>query len=514
MMSAKTLAPLFVFAAFAVVLGCDPGGAGKSSVTKAGGGGAISPADQVAGAYEQWPKPPVALVLTGQVDGYLEPCGCSEGQKGGFGRRMDLMEQLTKKGWNLIPLDLGGLAKDPAGARGGPEQAKMKFGVALRALGMMGYKAIALAAEDLRFGTIETLGQLAVRDEKVAVLCANVRPKEGSGFEEMIKPSLVIEANGVKVGVAAVMDGDAFAKLNDPDKATFLEATEAKAALAPVIEELKKSSDVQVLLANVPTDAAKGLAEAFPDFDIVFAGSDIPDPDSEPITLNGGKTRLITVGRKGTNTGLVALYPKEEQAVRYQRVVLDQKFNAAEPIRRLLDEDFQEELKATGVVANFIRRDFTGAPVGSTFIGAESCKGCHQKTYDFWSKTKHAHAFESLVNNPKRIREFDAECISCHVTGFEYNSGWVSKEATPQLMGNQCENCHGPGSKHAADPTNDEFLQAMHREKDAVRNNNACGKCHDEDNSPKFDFEKYWDQIKHNGMDDYSDPKARGAGKS
>ncbi len=67
----------------------------------------------------------------------------------------------------------------------------------------------------------------------------------------------------------------------------------------------------------------------------------------------------------------------------------------------------------------------------------------------------------ALTSNPKRNREFDAECISCHTTGFPYKSGFVSAEATPFLKGNQCENCHGPGSLHNADPDNMAYRKPM-----------------------------------------------------
>ncbi len=30
-----------------------------------------------------------------------------------------------------------------------------------------------------------------------------------------------------------------------------------------------------------------------------------------------------------------------------------------------------------------------------------------------------------------------------------------------------------------------------------AKENNLCQKCHDLDNSPEFDFDTYWDQIKH-----------------
>ncbi|MEM6981151.1 MAG: multiheme c-type cytochrome, partial [Planctomycetota bacterium] len=45
---------------------------------------------------------------------------------------------------------------------------------------------------------------------------------------------------------------------------------------------------------------------------------------------------------------------------------------------------------------------------------------------------------------------------SCHVTGwnpqgyYPYESGYVELTASSHLHGNGCENCHGPGSAHAA----------------------------------------------------------------
>jgi hypothetical protein len=39
--------------------------------------------------------------------------------------------------------------------------------------------------------------------------------------------------------------------------------------------------------------------------------------------------------------------------------------------------------------------------------------------------------------------------------------------------------------------------------------NRLCIRCHDEDNSPEFEFAKYWSQVVHKALDDYSDPKVR-----
>src|SRR5205823_8651865 len=141
------------------------------------------------------------------------------------------------------------------------------------------------------------------------------------------------------------------------------------------------------------------------------------------------------------------------------------------------------------------------APPGAMFAGAEACKACHVNTYAFWAATKHARAYKSLEHDPKPNTVYDAECVTCHTTGFEYNSGWKSPELTAYLKGNQCENCHGPASKHGEDPDNKEYLSALHLTADQADKNRLCLRCHDEDNSPHFDFAKYYGQIAHNGLD-------------
>ena len=81
--------------------------------------------------FAEWSgRPPVAvLVLSGEQDGYPDPCGCTEGQLGGLGRRYDLIQKMEAKGWPLAKLDLGNLIQFRANSRGGPEQEKIKFGI-------------------------------------------------------------------------------------------------------------------------------------------------------------------------------------------------------------------------------------------------------------------------------------------------------------------------------------------------------------------------------------------------
>ncbi len=57
-----------------------------------------------------WPKPKLALVITGNQEGYLEPCGCAglDRMKGGMSRRYSLFRQLREeRGWPVVGIDVG-----------------------------------------------------------------------------------------------------------------------------------------------------------------------------------------------------------------------------------------------------------------------------------------------------------------------------------------------------------------------------------------------------------------------
>jgi hypothetical protein len=58
------------------------------------------------------PPPDFTLVVSGQELGYLEPCGCTEGQIGGFPRRDSVLLQLASGGKNLLRIANGNLISD------------------------------------------------------------------------------------------------------------------------------------------------------------------------------------------------------------------------------------------------------------------------------------------------------------------------------------------------------------------------------------------------------------------
>lgn len=448
-----------------------------------------------------WPKPKLAIVISGRQDGYLEPCGCAglENQKGGMGRRFTFIEQLKENDWPVVAVDVGNLVR-----RFG-KQAEIQFAISAEALKAMGYRAVGFGPDDLRLSTGEVAAAVAGSEPgKSLFVSANASV---FGLTPQVQ---VFEKNGVKVGVTAIIGDKYREQVNNAE----IEFTPAAEALAAVVGEIA-DCDVRILLAQSTRDEAIDLAERYPDFNFVVTAEGGDEPPYEPEAIPNSKARLIEVGHKGMYCIVLGIYDDTKTPVRYQRVALDSRFSTAAEMQQLMAayQDQLHDLGWEGLGLKAVAHPRTkGAVEGSgQFVGGESCKDCHTKAWEVWQNSPHAHATESLVKaDPPR--QFDAECISCHATGwnpqeyFPYATGFESLKRTPHLAGNSCENCHGPGGAHvAAEAASDEALRDEQRRLIKLTydeaKNGMCQKCHDLDNSPEFNFEEYWPQIEHVGKD-------------
>jgi hypothetical protein len=82
------------------------------------------------------------------------------------------------------------------------------------------------------------------------------------------------------------------------------------------------------------------------------------------------------------------------------------------------------------------------------FVGLEKCSECHAEERKVWDATPHSVAYETLQGD---FKEYNLECVSCHVTGYA-KPGGSTVTHNDKLRGVQCEECHGPGSLHVAEP--------------------------------------------------------------
>ena len=102
--------------------------------------------------------------------------------------------------------------------------------------------------------------------------------------------------------------------------------SDPEAALEKIVPELKQKADYLVLLAHATSEESIELGKKFPAFNVVVTSDGPAEPPTEPQTIEGTKTLLITVGYKGMNAIVLGLFDDADQPIRYQRVPLDSRF--------------------------------------------------------------------------------------------------------------------------------------------------------------------------------------------
>ena len=495
-----------------------PAPGAHDSAGPAPGGAAVPPPEPL---FKGWEAPALAIVLSGEQHGHFEPCGCSLKQLGGMSRRDDLIRQITERGWPVTAFDAGGLTKLKFKGR---RQTRFKFETMFDALKAMNYGGLAIGPEELGAGPEYLLSQQ--RPDYPPMLAANVilfdTPDVGTPQNHR-----VFTVGKLKIGVTAIFGSSLKSEVLPPGKdqneSGDLKILDPADALPAAIDALKaKQPDLLILLSHAKLKESKKLAAAFPDFDLILSTDGPEDPANEPVLA--GKPLLVTVGAKGKHVGVVGVYPDNpKQRLRFTLVDLDDQRFRNSPRMESLMKFYQDRLQNEQVAATDLA---VQSPNGAEFVGAAKCGECHTRAYAKWKESKHAKAFEHLKSGRKGheaswiSRIYDPECLACHVTGWDpknvvrYETGYVDEATSALLLGQQCENCHGAGSRHveeelkwkkAGGKLSDELLKwrkSQHMDLEQAKAvERGCYKCHDGDNSPGFNFEKYWNEIKHPGRD-------------
>lgn len=484
------------------------------------GGASTAAPNQTERLFQDWPtdrKADLVLVLSGQQYGYLQPCGCSDPQYGGLERRFNFFQKLIKeRGWPIAAVDLGDIAPiTSAKAAISGRQAKLKYKYSMEALNRLGYNATGIGQTEMSLPLFQGLTEFALNNPKPRVLSANLVNKENN-FPGMVESS-ILGGNGTepKIGIVGVVASSVAGLVRDPD----VKFDPLEKALPPAIAEIKaQKPDIMVLLFQGTVEEAKALVPKFPQFQVILALSAEEEPAAEPKKV--GKTIICNVGHKGRSLGLLGIYrtkdPQRPFELYYQLARIGPEYktpegeDASNPILALLEE-YAKEVKRNNYLADYRQSahaiQLDPAFQKATYVGSQKCKSCHKDAYKTWEASKHSQAFQSLVTATRPgLRQFDGECVRCHVTGFDYVSGYRDQQATPALLNVGCESCHGPGSLHINDKDN-VALHALMNPYKTQKNENAqqaqrrlfgleksCTQCHDEDND--VNWKQDWNKTK------------------
>jgi hypothetical protein len=462
--------------------------------------------------FQGWTKPDLALVLSAQQHGYLLPCGCSRPQIGGLERRYNFLQTLKERGWPVVAVDLGDIPQRQGPRRLPNLQGLLKYEYSMRALREMGYTAVTVGEHELAMPLDRALGQYALNNPEPRVIVDNLANAEenfpGTGRWRLTQPL----GSPLKVAVAGVVGPTVQERAQDP-AVHFLDN---RKVLADLLKEMdKQKPDLRVLLYQGLPREAYECARHFPQFNVILCLSEYEEPSGNPQKV--GPTLIVSVGHKGKYVGVVGAWrtgrPDQPLDLRYQLVPMSERYLTPEnkadshPIVALM-EQYTKELKRDGYLKKYgqTRHPVQVAHPQATYVGSEKCKKCHEYAYTVWKDSAHSHAYDTLVSARRpSLRQYDAECVVCHVIGFATQGGFTSAEATPHLKHVGCESCHGPASLHVADPNNEALRVALNPwkaqpgESEAKRLSRVeqnCVQCHDPDNDVHWDFKK-WEKIAH-----------------
>lgn len=483
------------------------------------------------------------LLLMADIRGVLKPCGCTlELQKGGFDRLTPFIEAERSQypGARLLhagPLLFEEAKVDSHKAAQRERQAEVATDLMKTIdFALAGATGIDVAASH---GKLSALAKRA----KVRLTAANLKLAEGAGA---VAPWVVEEVGSLRVGVfalASMEDGEsvkAYATLDEPVEAArrAVEALRAKSDVVVLLSALglRETKRLVRVVPGIHFAVAGGLGEHPVVSDeaelvegaggatrvmqfhregryvgrlsvrVVGGSTDFVDASApsqaELSALDGrigqlekaleswAKTRdeadkdvrsarhhLASLRTERERLGSRAAdAPTDKSTFSFRATPIAWDLPQNSDALALMDA-FDEELARINLAHAGTLPE--AAPGQAVYVGVDRCLECHEEVQAFWDADRHHKAWKTLVDQKKT---FDAECVSCHVTGYGKAGGSIlGKTAGREDV--QCEACHGPGSKHAE---SEDAADIEAHPKEGV-----CVECHNSHHSPSFEFARY-----------------------
>jgi 2',3'-cyclic-nucleotide 2'-phosphodiesterase (5'-nucleotidase family) len=262
-------------------------------------------------------------------------------------RRATIFKQTSKESdFNLL-IDAGGFT------RGVGDRSKLISDYLLKGMDMLGYSAINLGVQDFSNGG-EYLTQLQAQ-HKFDLLSANVFYKDsGKPFG---KPYVIKEIptqsnressrfDKITVGIIGACDVRSMLFSNQYPE-PMLESRDPVPVIAPLVKELKKKTDIVVLLFHGRYDQLKKITESAPGIDVVVLGQEyyrVPTAQEAPPILLG-------VPSQGKYCGILSVELNDKRNIvskNIEQITLSTEVSDDPQFAELVNEYKKAEEKQTG----------------------------------------------------------------------------------------------------------------------------------------------------------------------
>ncbi len=484
------------------------------------------------------------LLVVTDLDGYLEPCGCTSRPLGGIDRMAARIASLRAEGVPTAVVMAGNLLFHGAPHGGDAERARdqemFRAEALVGILDAIDVTAANVGPLDLAFGA-DTFADLA-DDAGFPLLAAGAAIEGRDGALAATRTQRVGDLTLGLVGLASLEGPDG----QTPD-GLRVSQDDLRAAGRDAVRSLRaEGADVIVALVTGDRRAARRVATGIEGIDFVIHGGLDQAEVNIPAVTDGAA--VIHAGRQGQGVVVLDVFPGEGEAWRdasewtrearrghlegriatlarrvaeWERdegvdeadlarqrgrlAALREELAGLEGAPRVRGRAFAaryEELapdaaRDDAITARMAALDqrtnehnrtlFADwepepAPEGQPhYLGSEACRGCHTAAFNWWRGHAHGRAYATLET---RNKNFNLSCVGCHVTGY-LEPGGSTVTHVERLQDVGCESCHGPGSQHAADPTG----AAVNVRGDTPET--TCVRCHNEEHSDTFDYATY-----------------------
>ncbi|HEY0094758.1 MAG TPA: cytochrome C, partial [Archangium sp.] len=390
--------------------------------------------------------PGAILLLSADVRGYLGPCGCSENMRGGIARAASLVKEARKGALPVLYVDGGdSLFGEP---KLKPEQVPQEE-----------RKARALAEAMKGMGlVVRATGELD--DVRGAAF------RQGLGLPELEPGGVkVLPAGARKVGVVSAADGAGLRQAGARARAggaafvvglfhgTVQEAEQAASTpelgvdlvlATHTASEFSGEENKPVRDTAVPVVGLQSKGRSLLRVDLAYAAK--PGRFTLQKTAEDSEREAASIERRlglmdkeinlpgATPERKKLLQQKREELVARRQTLLTAPVAAAGegdsfsvrfvPLESNLPADPEAQKVVTAYDADVGKMNLEWAQAHgedcpapqkgqAAFVGNEPCRTCHEDAFPMWEKTKHSHAWETLVDLGK---QYHLNCTSCHVT--------------------------------------------------------------------------------------------------
>ena len=410
----------------------------------------------------------ISLVVSGDTAGWITPCGCTANQAGGLERRASLLKTLGPNE-NVVYLDAGG------SAAGKSEYHQVKLKSILLGDQLMGLEVHNIGAPETQLtpDILFRIGQQA----NTKWLSANIQPSQvADSVQSSILSHRVVVRHGVRILVTGVVDSGLV-------KNPLWKVREASSSVLAILQ--REKADITLVLAYMDEPGLRLLAESLPEVDFIVGG-----PTGQMLAPSKvGPVEIMSATNKGKFLARIELKKSGKVWKPVSRGAIE--------VASSLPRDPRQSKNLDEYLAALAVRDFPAdesglVPIQSSnslqhgyqIAGSHACLQCHKQDDQTWHATKHSHAWQTLVDKRSHV---DPSCQQCHTTGYGMSGGFVQIAKSSLLCNVGCESCHGPSQSHVLDP----------KTKTTYLSREQCIRCHDHENSPDFDYAKYWAEITH-----------------